>query len=190
MDYELIKRILNKPGIIEEGDLIVLKKAAKYLKDIVELHSAVSLKREICANLAEEAGLRDIKFFWDDTNSTNDTNCHQLTRRCPTVEDMEKLYDVLISHFKKESKPLDLFNDSTRLVSTKYIIDKHDVFHLVRVKSLNSVFLIPYSMHNPLASMGLAPGDKIYISHISYVDPLKVTVISSNIDSVNVKRDA
>ena len=35
MDYELIKRILNKPGIIEEGDLIVLKKAAKYLKDIV-----------------------------------------------------------------------------------------------------------------------------------------------------------
>ena len=45
-------------------------------------------------------------------------------------------------------------------------------------------------MYNPLASMGLAPGDKIYISHISYVDPLKVTVISSNIDSVNVKRDA
>lgn len=103
MDYELIKRILDKPGIIEEGDLVVLKKAAKYLTDIV---SAVSLKREICANLAEEVGLRDIKFFW------NDHNPHNMTRRCPTVVDMEKLYDVLISHFKKESKPLDLFKDT------------------------------------------------------------------------------
>lgn len=95
---------------------------------------------------------------------------------------MEKLYDVLISHFKKESKPLD--------ANLIYIIDKHDVYHLVRVKGLNSIFSIPYSMYNPLASKNLAPGDKIYISHVSYVHPLKVTVISSNMDSVNVKRDA
>lgn len=84
---------------------------------------------------------------------------------------------------KKESKPL-------RLASIRYITDKHDVYHLVRVNGLNSIFSIPYSMYSSLASMGLAPGDKIYISHVSYVHPLKVTVISSNMDSVNVKRDA
>ena len=82
-------------------------------------------------------------------------------------------------HFKKESNPLDA-----------NIIDKHDVYHLVRVKGLNSIFSIPYSMYNPLASINLAPVHKIYISHVSYVHTLKVTVISSNMDSVNVKRDA
>ena len=45
-------------------------------------------------------------------------------------------------------------------------------------------------MYNPLASINLAPVHKIYISHVSYVHTLKVTVISSNMDSVNVKRDA
>lgn len=101
LDYELIKQILDKPGIIEEADLVVLKKAAKLLTDTIELHSAVSLKREICANLAVEYGLKDIKFFRTDNDEER-----------PTVQDLENMYDVLISHFKGESKSLEPFKDT------------------------------------------------------------------------------
>lgn len=183
MDYELIKRILDKPGIIEEADLIVLKKAAKFLTDTVELHSAVSLKREICANLAAEYGLKDIKFFRTDNDE-----------KCPTVQDLGNLYDVLISHFKRESKPLEPFkdtpNDLETLVSTRHITDSRDVYDLVRARNFNSIFPIPYNMYNRLAHMNLAPGDKIYITHVDFAYPLKLTVIRSHMDYVNVRRDS
>jgi len=107
---------------------------------------------------------------------------------------MEKLYDVLISHFKKESKPLELFkdtpNDLETLVSTRHITDNRDVYNLVRARNFSSIFPIPYNMCNSLAHMNLMPGDKIYITYVDFAYPLKVTVIRPHMDYVNVRRDS